>query len=329
MNQKYIRLFSLVLAFALIVSAIPFFSTQAAAASWPSFSASAYCEVIAPRRINVYRNSSLTIRGSSSPAKSYNSYIDPGDICKIYRINGSSAEVGYPTSSGYKMGYIHTAELIGCTSPSEQVTSRGKATTYRSPGGSSIGYVASGDAVFKLFTSGSYTAIIYSAKNSSGRAYKFGYVSSSDYSRTISQSTANSVKYTVKTVTYNCSSLDAWINSVLKQEGKLNGVVLSQTVISWKTIAVKVPTGPSYNGKSSCRTDKLRLPYQVTYRLHTHERKMGYGQNFRYQNGCIVTMYSCECGYTRDLVSWEIPLPDSSEAQTTRSVINRLPQNNK
>lgn len=178
--------FSLILL--LTVSLSP---TAFAAAGWPNVSSSAYCEITALNRVNVYQDSGLNTRGTSSPAKSYNAYIDAGDLCKIKQFSDDRALVAYPTSSGEKTGWVNTSSLLGCTAPTEQVTSNGKATTYRSAGGASIGYVASGDAVYKLYTSGSYVAVVYTAASGS-RAYKFGFVSESDYNNTIRKNQQNS-----------------------------------------------------------------------------------------------------------------------------------------
>ena len=69
---------------------VPMFATAAeAATSWPSLSSSKYLEFKATEQISVYRNTSCTTRGTSSPAKSYNAYISKNDVCKIIQITSS------------------------------------------------------------------------------------------------------------------------------------------------------------------------------------------------------------------------------------------------
>ena len=173
------------LALVLLLAAVPVFGLSAsAAASWPWLSSSAYCEYVSPGKISVYRDSGLTTRGASN--RSYNAYIDGGDVLKIYEITGSYTYLSYPTSSGSKTGYVKTSSLFGVSTPSEKVTSRGKVTTYKTTSGSQSGYVASGDEVYKLGSAGngSYTLVMYTAKSGS-RAYKAAFVKTSDYNNTI------------------------------------------------------------------------------------------------------------------------------------------------
>ncbi len=174
------KLLSSILILVLMLTA--FSCLNVSAASWPSLSSSAYCEFTATKNINVYRNTSLSTRGTSSPAKSYNAYIEKNDVCRIYNITSSYVKVAYPTSSGYKQGYIKRKDLFSVSSPSETFTSQGKATTYKHAGSSSYGYVAANDKVYNAGKSGSYNYIIYTAKSGS-RAYKAGYISTSDYNK--------------------------------------------------------------------------------------------------------------------------------------------------
>lgn len=175
-----------VLAMILVVMSMTaiFAATASAAPSWPSVSASSYCEFTANKTIYAYRNSSCTTRGTASPAKSYNAYIASGDVCRIIEFNGSWIKLQYPTSSGYKTAFIRRSDLLGVSAPSDSVISNGKVTTYKSAGGGSYGYVAKGDRVFACGTSGSFTAVIYEARSGS-RAYKLGYVYTSSFNSTI------------------------------------------------------------------------------------------------------------------------------------------------
>lgn len=130
------------------------------------------------------------------------------------------------------------------------------------------------------------------------------------------------------TVTYDCSNMNAWINSVVDSQDSSGGIIVAQNVLSYKTITRKVPvSGPSYNGESPYITETIKVPYQVRYKIHTHTRAYGYGQSWVYTNGSIETLYTCKgCSLRKSLVVWEIPFPDSSDAQTTQTVISGLPQ---
>jgi len=187
MKKMIRKLISLML---VVMTLLPLCATAAQAASWPSLSSSAYCEFKADSKINVYRNSSCTTRGTSSPAKSYNAYISKNDVCRILQITSSYVKLQYPTSSGYRTAYARRSDVFNVSAPSAALTSKGKVTTYASPGGSSYGYVAKGDKVYVCGTDGSYTALIYQAKSGS-RAYKLGYVKTSDYNATIAGTSTN------------------------------------------------------------------------------------------------------------------------------------------
>ena len=185
-TSKFKSFASKVVAMLLIVMTLTsvFAVSASAASSWPSVSSSSYCEFTASKTIYAYRNSGCSTRGTASPAKSYNAYIASGDVCRIIEFNSSWIKLQYPTSSGYKTAYIKRGDLLGVSAPTEAVTSQGKVTTYKKAGGSSYGYVAKGDRVYACGTSGNYTAVIYQAK-SGNRAYKLGYVTTSDYNSII------------------------------------------------------------------------------------------------------------------------------------------------
>lgn len=179
------RAFTLMLALLMLVSAIPLMSLTAFAAStWPSLSTSAYCEFTATKTIYCYRNSSCTTRGTITPLKSYNAAISKGDRCLITGISDSWIRVAYPTSSGYRTAYIKRTELFNVAAPTEKVTSQGKATVYLNTNGTTYGSTAKGDDVYVCGTTGNCTIIMYTAKSGS-RAYKMGYVKTSDFNSII------------------------------------------------------------------------------------------------------------------------------------------------
>lgn len=178
--KKLTRLLSLILVVCSLASNL--ILPANAATSWPSLSSKSYCEFKAAKTINVYRNTSCTTPGTSSPAKSCNAYISKNDICYIYNITSSYIQVNYPTSSGRRTGYIKRSDLFSQSVPTKMTTSTGTATTYASAGGASYGSIAKGDKIYACGTSGSYTAVIYTAKSGS-RAYKLGWLKTSDYNK--------------------------------------------------------------------------------------------------------------------------------------------------
>lgn len=174
------RIVSMVLVLVTLCSvlAIPTF-----AASWPSLSSSGYAEMISHSDIAVYRNTGLTTRGTSSPAKSYNAYVSRNDKVYIYKVTGSYTQLSYPTSSGRRVGYVKTKDLLGVTAPAESFTASAKVTTYTNAGLSNrSGNTASGDAVYKLGTTSGAVLILYTAVSGS-RAYKAAFVSKAEYEK--------------------------------------------------------------------------------------------------------------------------------------------------
>jgi murein DD-endopeptidase MepM/ murein hydrolase activator NlpD len=218
------RLLSLVLAMAILSGA---FAVPAFAAShWPSLSSSGYCEMVAPVNLPVYRNTDLTTRGTSSPARSYNAYIEKNDKIYIYKITDSYAQISYPTSSGRRTGYVKTSSLLGVTAPYETVTSRAKVTTYT--GASTAvrsGNTAVGDTVYKLgSTSSGYVLIIYTAKSGS-RSFKAAFVTKNDYTKILGNGTVNTDAQAMSYALYKSSggrlscSFDGYTTTRGRHEG--------------------------------------------------------------------------------------------------------------
>ena len=183
MKKTIVYILALIMTMSIIVQGNTIFAS-AATTAFPSLSSSAYCETIASKTIAVYKDSAFKTRGTTSPAQSYNAEIWAGDTCKLLSITDSYIKVEYPTSSGQKTGYVKCSAFIGVSSPTEKVTSKGQATTYSKAAKESWGYTEKGDVVYKLGESGNYTQIIYTAK-SGNRAYKMGYVLTSDYNSKI------------------------------------------------------------------------------------------------------------------------------------------------
>ena len=194
-----------------------------AAESWPSVSKSSYIEFKAESKINVYKDSSLSKRGTCSPSKSYNASISKNDVCYIYDINSSYLLVNYPTSSERRTGFIRRSDVTSASAPSSRKTSSGKAYTYPYPGASSWGYIENKDLVFRLTESGKYTHIIYTAK-SGNRSYKMGYINTDDYNKCCNSSSQKRSK-ALSEALYNSSdayiscNFDGYVNTSGRHEG--------------------------------------------------------------------------------------------------------------
>lgn len=207
---------SLMLAAIMFVGAIPFASISVSAASnWPSLSTTAYCEFKATKTIYCYRNSSCTTRGTISPLRSYNAYISKGDMCKITAISSTWVRLAYPTSSGYRTAYVKRSDLFGVSAPTERVTSKGTAIVYSNTSGTRYGSTAKGDTVFACGTSGSHTLIIYSAK-SGYRAYKLGWVKTSDYNSIIKSASVSNTSSATAASSAVKARLDAIGNGTMR-----------------------------------------------------------------------------------------------------------------
>lgn len=155
-----------------------------AASNWPSLSASGYAEMISPRKLSVYRDSSLRTRGTASPAKSYQASVSRSDKIYILEVTEFSTRLSYPTKSGRRIGFVSTSALFGVSAPTEAFTSKAKVTTYT--GASTAkrsGSTAAGDKIYKLETTrDGFVLILYTAASGS-RAFKAAYVTQSDYQK--------------------------------------------------------------------------------------------------------------------------------------------------
>lgn len=192
-----------------------------AAMAFPSLSESSYCECVAPKKANVYKDAKLNTRGTCSPSKAYNSYIDKGDVLYVYEITSSYVKASFPTSNGRRTGYIARADLNISSAPSNVSKATGKATTYATPGGKSYGYFESGDQVYAVGASGSYTATLYEAK-SGNRRWKLGWVKTDDYNRycSASQNSGNlSTALYKNSGAYISCGFDGYVNTSGRHEG--------------------------------------------------------------------------------------------------------------
>lgn len=146
--------------------------------------------------------------------------------------------------------------------------------------------------------------------------------------------TESNVKYEYVTIELDTSSMVNWINSVKKMENYLctcnKGIIIASKIVRRKTVSWKVPKAAVYQGPgiTGYITKKYSVPFKVQYKLHTHKKNHGFGKSWYYSGGNIVSVYTCDCGYIREIMEWTIPFPDISDAQTTQKVIQGLPQIN-
>lgn len=169
---------------------------------------------------------------------------------------------------------------------------------------------------------------------------KVSFKPSTNYNRTTSKNTSNEngVIYTYVTVSVDTSTMANWVASMQansKYASSLGeGAIVAATVKDTKTVTWHVPKAAVYSGPGYTGTVKVKytVPSKIQYQLHTHKRNIGFGSSMYYSGGNIVTVYTCNCGYRKELNSWTIPLPDFtkySDTQTTQKVIQGLPQINK
>lgn len=108
-------------------------------------------------------------------------WIYPSDEVTINQISGGYLKVTYPIKNGTKWGYVSPSAFLTKTGGWATYTSRAKITTYKRPGGASYGYIAKGDSVNILGTSGNYTQVRYPVSG----GYKYAFISTNDYNNSI------------------------------------------------------------------------------------------------------------------------------------------------
>ncbi len=196
MKATLTRISAFLLVLALMVTMFP---TASAATTWPGLSTSGYCEMVAPFQMEVYQDNALTIRGTTSPRKSYNASVYQNDVIRIYEITQNYTVLAYPTSSGLRVGRVRTSALFGVSSPIEAIRSAARVTTYKnSSTASPYGYIDAGDLIYKLgITRSGFILVIYPATSGS-RQYKAAYIPKADYERLTGSSNGADVSVTVQ-----------------------------------------------------------------------------------------------------------------------------------
>lgn len=173
------RVFAFTLCLIIVGTLFP--ETKASAAT--PFSETNYVEFIADKDIPVYVNATCSVRGTFSPSRQYNRTISKNDVCKVFRFTTTSITIAYPTSQGERIGFIRTSDLLFSANV-KTVSTKIKATTYKSINGAAYGTTTVGDNVFQCGSKNGWTQIIYSAK-SGNRGWKLAYIPTSVYNSNI------------------------------------------------------------------------------------------------------------------------------------------------
>lgn len=141
-----------------------------------------------------------------------------------------------------------------------------------------------------------------------------------------------------KTLTFDCASIDKWINSVntkersmifggslaIKADGSTyytGNVIAKRKVLSYKTIKAKV----SLNTPGYYTTVTVKLPYQVKYTLHRHSLSNDLSSESvgkimaNIVDQKFVWTQKCSCGLA-DEITWVIPLPKLPKEYTSEVI---------
>lgn len=349
MKKNVKRIISLAL---VLVTVLSVFSITASAAS---YSTGTYC---------VSSSSGINVRKGAGTGYSKVGAASKGVTFTVSKVNGSW---GYTSSikctNGTRAGWV---SLDYCSKKSTSANNSSSSSTKYTTGSytinsnsgvnvrkgagtsySKVGAAARGTTfnVSKVSGSWGYTSSIkctngtragwvsldYCVKNSNNNADT---TPKSNTPISTKQSDENGVIYTYITMSVDTSSMENWINSMENNEKYVcnakKGVIVEAKVTKTETVTWKVPKAAVYAGPGITGTVnvKYKVPAEIKYKVHSHTRNMGFGSSWYYANGCIITVYTCNCGYRKELMAWEIPLPDFSDAQTTQKIIQGLPQIN-
>lgn len=144
-----------------------------------------------------YTDSNLTTRGSITYGKSSTAYIDNGKdelyLCDVGKNSKGTywAKVSYPIGSKRAYAYIALSAITDNNGSHAKTIATGKFyCSYRKgASASSSYYVAKGDAVYLIATSGNNYQIIYPI---SGGKWRIGYCSKADYNKYCSSNSSGS-----------------------------------------------------------------------------------------------------------------------------------------
>lgn len=280
--KKTRRLFALVLCLATVFS---LFAVHAGAASTSAFdhlSSSAYARTytLATSGSTIpYTSSSLSTRGTATYGASSSSYIaNSSDELYLMDAGVNSkgqywAYVSYPTGNGRVKAYIHLSAITANNGSHAKTTSTGKfCCALRQNGSTSSSYyVAKGDSVWLLATSGSRCQILYPTSNGK---YRIAWCAASDYQKYCAP-TDSMVDVTAyfagKTITLRSVENGKYLCA----DGNISGTPLManrDSAAGWETFTVSALTSDgwvgfkAHNGKYlSAMADTTNTPIGAKY----------------------------------------------------------------
>ena len=229
------RVVALLLMMACLLPLLP----EAHAASVPAVSTSKYyqCYTIASSgRVYAYTSSALTTKTGG--------YIDASsDECRIVKISGNAVQASYPISGGRRTAWFPQSAFTAFSLTSSNytsITAASKITTYRrSTGGTTYGYVAKGDRITILGTSGARTQIIYPA----GNQYKLAWVETSALSGVSGTGSTAYVKLSNPSNRLNVRSSPSISAPIIQKLSHGTAVQLISSSNGWSKILVNGVTG--------------------------------------------------------------------------------------
>lgn len=142
------------------------------------------------------------------------------------------------------------------------------------------------------------------------------------------------VDYKYYIATFKTDDMKSYMQSITKTENAIcssahgNGIIVSANVLSRSTVYWNIPRNAVYSGPGISGYIKVKysVPKKVRYKVHTHQYNKGFGSRWYYSNQSIKVIHTCNCGFREEILEWEIPIPDTSDVQTTQKVIQGLPQ---
>lgn len=190
------KLLAVIMAVVFIFSIFGTTAVTASAATYTAFNQISSSKVMKTHTITTgnttpYTNANMTTRGTENrPSKT--AYIAGTDDLYVYKIGTNSRKVAYayvsfPVGKTRYKAYIPLSTITSNNGNHAKTSATGKAYTYlrsNGTGGSSSMYIAKGDTVYLIATSGSYYQIMYNL--SGNTAWRLAWITKSDYNKVCS-----------------------------------------------------------------------------------------------------------------------------------------------
>ena len=161
---------------------------------------------------------------------------------------------------------------------------------------------------------------IYDGNNTKAQAFKLiPYVDTTYVTKTLTFDSFDTWQSEFEKVRQSVVSIDGGLRTNPSGNTYYSGsIIVGMEILVTKSIRVKYPLpgpGNPYTWKV------IQLPSKIQFKLHKHNDKV----NMWFTGSSLNFWQQCECGY-RDEWKWDIPWPDTSDAQTTGTVIKALPK---